>query len=55
VFASELGEDRRFRPIMVADADLSVAEYAVSLQERHRAALVRAFMEEASRLGALSP
>jgi aminoethylphosphonate catabolism LysR family transcriptional regulator len=51
VFASELGEDRRFRPIMVTDADLSVAEYAVSLQERHRAALVRAFMEEATRLG----
>ena len=52
IFASELGEDRRFRPIVVGDADLSVAEYAVSLQERHRPALVRAFMEEAARLGA---
>jgi aminoethylphosphonate catabolism LysR family transcriptional regulator len=51
VFASELGEDRRFRSVLISDADLSVAEYAVSLQERHRAAPVRAFMEEASRLG----
>ena len=32
--------------------DLDVAEYAVSLQERRRVALVRAFMEEASRFGA---
>lgn len=52
VFASELGEDRRFRRILVSDTDLNVAEYAVSLQERRHTALVRAFMEEASRLGA---
>ena len=50
VFASELGEDRRFRRILVTDTDLNVAEYAVSLQERRRVALVRAFMDEATRL-----
>jgi len=48
VFASELGEDRRFRRIDVADSDLLVAEYAVCLQERRRVALVRAFMDEAT-------
>ena len=50
VFASELGEDRRFRRIAVADGDLAVAEYALCLQERRRVALVRAFMDEATRL-----
>jgi aminoethylphosphonate catabolism LysR family transcriptional regulator len=50
VFASELGEDRRFRRITVTDSDLSVAEYAVCLQERRRVVLVRAFMDEATRL-----
>jgi len=50
VFASELGDDRRFRRILVTDADLGVAEYAVSLQERLRVALVRAFMDEATKL-----
>ncbi len=50
VFASELGDDRRFRRIAVSDADLDVAEYAVCLQERRRVALVRAFMDEATRL-----
>jgi aminoethylphosphonate catabolism LysR family transcriptional regulator len=52
VFASELGEDRRFRRILVTDTDLNVAEYAVCLQERRRVALVRAFMDEAERLAA---
>ncbi|WP_421999982.1 LysR substrate-binding domain-containing protein [Reyranella sp.] len=52
VFAAELGEDRRFRPVAVADANLDVAEYAVCLQERRRVALVRAFMDEAVRLAA---
>lgn len=52
VFASELGEDRRFRRIVVTDAELDVAEYAVCLQERRRVALVRAFMEEALQLAA---
>jgi aminoethylphosphonate catabolism LysR family transcriptional regulator len=50
VFESELGDDRRFRSVAVADADLGVAEYAVCLQERRRVALVRAFMDEALRL-----
>ena len=50
VFESELGDDRRFRSVAVADADLGVAEYAVCLQERRRVALVRAFMDEAARL-----
>ena len=50
VFASELGDDRRFRRIAVSDVDLDVAEYAVCLQERRRVALVRAFMDEALRL-----
>jgi len=49
IFASELGDDRRFRPVAVSDADLAVAEYAVCLQERRRTALVRAFMDEATR------
>jgi DNA-binding transcriptional LysR family regulator len=49
IFASELGEDRRFRSVAVSDADLAVAEYAVCLQERRRTALVRAFMDEAAR------
>jgi DNA-binding transcriptional LysR family regulator len=50
VFESELGEERRFRAIAIADADLAVAEYAVCLQERRRVALVRAFMDEVKKL-----
>lgn len=50
VFESELGDDRRFRAVAVSDTDLDVAEYAVCLQERRRVALVRAFMEEATKV-----
>ncbi len=50
VFESELGDDRRFRAIIVSDTDLAVAEYAVCLQDRRKVVLVRAFMEEAARL-----
>ena len=50
VFASELGEDRRFRPSPSPIPISRVAEYAVCLQERRRIALVRAFMDEAARL-----
>jgi aminoethylphosphonate catabolism LysR family transcriptional regulator len=50
VFESEMGDDRRFRAIVVGDTDLAVAEYAVCLQERRRGALVRAFMDEAQRI-----
>lgn len=52
VFASELGDDRRFRRVLVTDADLDVAEFAACLQERRRVSLVRAFMDEAARLAA---
>jgi aminoethylphosphonate catabolism LysR family transcriptional regulator len=50
VFESELGDDRRFRSVVVEDTDLAVAEYAVCLQDRRRVIMVRAFMEEAARL-----
>jgi DNA-binding transcriptional LysR family regulator len=50
VFESELGQDRRFRRIVVSDRPLQVAEYAVCPQESRRLALVRAFMDEAERL-----
>lgn len=50
VFESELGDDRRFRRIVVTNTEFGVAEYAVSLQESRRLALVRAFMDEAERL-----
>jgi aminoethylphosphonate catabolism LysR family transcriptional regulator len=52
VFESELGDDRRFRAVIVSDSNLGVAEYAVCLSERRRVALVRAFMDEATRLAA---
>jgi len=45
VFDSEFGTDTRFRTIEVADADLTVGEYVVCLQERRRLALVRAFLD----------
>jgi aminoethylphosphonate catabolism LysR family transcriptional regulator len=48
VFESEFGSDSRFHPILVADADLAVAEYAICLQERRRLALVRAFLDIAA-------
>jgi len=54
VFESELGQDRRFRRIVVSDRALQVAEYAVCLQESRRLALVRAFMDEAERLAEAS-
>ncbi|MBM3647929.1 MAG: LysR family transcriptional regulator [Alphaproteobacteria bacterium] len=53
IFHSELGDDRRFHRVLIADAQLDVAEYAVCLQERRRVALVRAFMDEATRLAAI--
>ncbi len=45
VFDSEFGGDARFRTIEVSDADLTVGEYVVCLQERRRLALVRAFLD----------
>jgi aminoethylphosphonate catabolism LysR family transcriptional regulator len=49
VFASEFGNDPRFRAIQVTDADLAVGEYVVCLEERKRLALVRAFLDVAGR------
>jgi aminoethylphosphonate catabolism LysR family transcriptional regulator len=45
VFDSEFGADARFHPVDVADADFSVGEYVICLQERRRLALVRAFLD----------
>lgn len=50
VFESEFGQDERFRPLRVADADLAVAEYVLCLQERRRLALIRAFLDTAGEL-----
>jgi LysR family transcriptional regulator, low CO2-responsive transcriptional regulator len=47
VFEAEFGVDPRFHPIDIADADLSVGEYVVCLEERRRVALVRAFLDVA--------
>jgi len=52
VFESEFGSDERFHPILVSDADLAVAEYAICLHERRHIALVRAFLDIAA---AISP
>ena len=47
VFEAEFGVDPRFHPIDIADADLSVGEYVVCLEERRRLSLVRAFLDVA--------
>ena len=48
VFAAELGADRRFRAVVVADAALDVAEYAVCLRARRNLTPVDAFMKIAA-------
>jgi DNA-binding transcriptional LysR family regulator len=50
VFESELGNDARFSPVHVADADLTVGEYVVCLEERRRLALVRTFIDIAAQI-----
>jgi LysR family transcriptional regulator, low CO2-responsive transcriptional regulator len=55
VFASEFGNDPRFRAIQVTDADLAVGEYVVCLEERKRLALVRAFLDVAGRIATERP
>src|SRR4029079_6003048 len=45
VFDSEFGAEARFHPVEVSDADFTVGEYVVCLQERKRLALVRALLE----------
>ena len=50
VFDSEFGNDPRFHPITVADADLNVGEYVACLEDRRRLALVRAFLDVARQI-----
>jgi aminoethylphosphonate catabolism LysR family transcriptional regulator len=45
IFDREFGEDPACRKLGVRDADLSVAEYVVCLEERRRIPLVRSFLE----------
>jgi aminoethylphosphonate catabolism LysR family transcriptional regulator len=52
VFESELGADRRFRAVEVADAAFGVGEYAVCLGARRALALVDAFMSIAAETAA---
>jgi LysR family transcriptional regulator, low CO2-responsive transcriptional regulator len=52
VFESEFGNDARFSPVHVADADLTVGEYVVCLEERKRLALVRTFIDIAAQIAA---
>jgi DNA-binding transcriptional LysR family regulator len=52
VFESEFGNDARFSPVHVADADLTVSEYVVCLEERRRLALVRTFIDIAAQIAA---
>jgi aminoethylphosphonate catabolism LysR family transcriptional regulator len=52
VFESEFGNDARFSPVDVADADLTVGEYVVCLEERKRLALVRTFIDIAAQIAA---
>jgi hypothetical protein len=40
----------RFHPVNVTDADFTVGEYVVCLQERKRLALVRTFLEIAGEI-----
>jgi aminoethylphosphonate catabolism LysR family transcriptional regulator len=47
VFDSEFGNDTRLRKLEVSDADMTVGEYVVCLQERRRLALIRAFLDVA--------
>jgi len=47
IFETELGQDRAMHPLTVEDADLTVDEYLVCLEERRRMPLVRSFFEAA--------
>jgi LysR family transcriptional regulator, low CO2-responsive transcriptional regulator len=44
VFESELGQDTHTHPIAVSDADLTVTEYLICLEERRNFPLVRGFL-----------
>jgi aminoethylphosphonate catabolism LysR family transcriptional regulator len=54
VFDSEFRADSRCNPVGIGDCDLSVGEYVVCLQENRQLALVRAFLEAATRAGGRS-
>jgi LysR family transcriptional regulator, low CO2-responsive transcriptional regulator len=45
IFESELGGDPAFRPVIVSDADLGVAEYAACLENRRRLANIKGFLD----------
>jgi DNA-binding transcriptional LysR family regulator len=47
VFETELGDDGAIRALRIEDADLTVDEYLVCLEERRRIPLVRSFLEVA--------
>lgn len=55
VFDSEFGTDARFHAIEVSDADLTVGEYVVCLEERRRLAVVRAFLDVARAISLRAP
>ncbi len=45
IFESELGSDPAFRPVVVHDADLEVAEYVACLENRRRLANIKGFLD----------
>jgi LysR family transcriptional regulator, low CO2-responsive transcriptional regulator len=45
IFESELGGDPAFRPVVVHDADLGVAEYVACLENRRRLANIKGFLD----------
>jgi LysR family transcriptional regulator, low CO2-responsive transcriptional regulator len=45
IFESELGGDPAFRPVVVHDADLEVAEYVACLENRRRLANIKGFLD----------
>lgn len=54
VFASEAGGDPRLRTVAIADADVTVAEYAICRAERRNQRLVSRFFETARRVAQAS-
>jgi LysR family transcriptional regulator, low CO2-responsive transcriptional regulator len=45
IFESELGADPVFRPVIVRDSDLGVAEYVACLENRRRLANIKGFLD----------
>jgi aminoethylphosphonate catabolism LysR family transcriptional regulator len=48
IFESEFGDDTAMRAVRIEDADLTVDEYIVCLEERRRIPLVRSFLDIAT-------